>query len=423
MPHKYQPAARRAAAATAKVAKGTAGWVWKKYSSYTTELLPPPEPTHIWNAKRAASPDMSSISSCDGEGEIFPIKRMVSPGEAERVEREMGEAMREAFPKPLGGYADGMEPGRRGRRSRNVSRSGRQRERRHSDVVVAQDVGSSKAWKREMTAEEKWRREEIEREWMEKEERCRYEEENDMMDNVGENMFEPTMGPLMRSQRLEEEKIPMERSSYWDTRSSVITEPLECSYRGRQLHRGSNRVERPTRLRKERIIPTSAEEAIQTRRSNGPDRLELSHRKKEPAQDDQSENGFVEQPLRGRAIERYPSAQSGNCRQRIEPENFTELATAAAQVFHEKNVPKKAEQPLQQENTPLENKELEKKQSETKRPEETPKKDTEQGEDSDSDDALQLPKRVLSVPRFRNREDDEEEMPFAMIPISKSAAK
>lgn len=363
---------------------------------------------------------MSSISSCDGEGEIFPTKRHVSPKSAERVERDLGEAMREglAVPRPLGGYADGMDPGRGRGRSRG---RGRERERRDSDVAVMQNVGGSRAWKRDMTAEEKRRRDEIEREWREKEERCRYEEENDVMDDVGENMFEPTMGSGMHSQKSDGEELPMERSRRWEQRSSFTREPVERLSRGRQLERGSNRVERSMRMRKEQHIPLDAEESTQTRRSNALGRRELSGRRIESRQNDENENGFVEQPLRGRATNEHLSARSGNCRRQIEPENIIDLATAAAETFRKNNFPNKVEQPKQQENKPLEKKQPEKKQSVNMRPEKTPEKGKEQAEVSSSDDALQRLRRIRSGLLFR-KQDDEEEMPFA-IPISKSTEK
>lgn len=413
MPTQYQPAARRAAAATSKVSE----WARKKYASYTTELVAPVEPTPKWNG-RAPSPEMSSVSSCDGEGEIFPIKRRVSPASARRVEREMGEAMREglAVPRPLGGYAEGMDPrrGRQGNRGR-----GRGRERRDSDAVVAQDVGGSRAWKREMTEQEKRRREEIEREWREREERCRYEEENDAIEDVGDNMFEPTMGQGKHSQKSDREELPMERSRRWEERSSLEAAPLELSSRGRQLEMDSNRVERLTRLMKERYILNDAEETTENRRRNALDRHELSNRRSESRQNDGKDNGFVNQPLRGRAMDEHMhlSARSGNCRRQISPENIVDLATAAAENFRQNNLPEGVEHPKEQEN-----KSLEKKQSENKRPEKMLEKGNEKAEDSSSDDALQRPRRICSGPIFR-KQDDEEEMPFAMPPISKSADK
>lgn len=161
----------------------TAEWTKKKIMNIAGGILadeeqPSPE-------RRSLSPAVSDVStSCDGEDEIFPTVVRVPPAKEEQVKADITDAMRKSFPSPLGQLMKNEKPGQPETRKKT---------RRGEDVVVKKTVGNGEAWKREMSRKDQQRRKEIEKEWQEKEERSRDEEENRVMTSMTTGMFVPTL--------------------------------------------------------------------------------------------------------------------------------------------------------------------------------------------------------------------------------------
>ena len=341
MPTVVHPNAQRAVEKAGK----TAQWTKQKIKNIAGGFLAPeerPNPEH-----RALSPAISDGStSCDGEDEIFPTVVRVPTAEKEQVKTGIKDAMKESFPMPLHRYMKNEEPG--------ISQRKKNSRRGKDDVITKKQIGNGEAWKGEMSLEAERRWKELQKEWQQKDERNRDDEENKVMESITGGMFVSTLELHLQASKREEGV--MEDSGIRKDRLGFVVQPVQGVSRGDSSENNS-KSEHLDQLRRERHVPQCGEPRAHA----------------------------------GNSKENASAKHEHSSRRSKEPQNIRQVAEAAARMNQPKRVSEREEQQNQRKNTQDKGKQV---------------------EDSSDDDVLHRRKREFRGKLFP---DEEEEMPFAPI--------